>query len=73
VTLILRDKGAAERFGPVGLSREVNQRFGQRLRRPVTVAQMSIVLRRLQNQGKIHQVRRGRPHWEALYMKESPG
>jgi len=73
VTLLLQDKGAAERFGPVGLAREVNQRFGQRLRRPVTVPQMSIVLRRLQAQGKIHQVRRGRPHWEALFTKQAPG
>lgn len=33
--------------------------------------QISIVLRRLQDQGKIHQVRRGWPHWEALYVKEA--
>ena len=70
VTLLLEDKGASERFGPVGLAREVNERFGERLRRPVTAPQISIVLRRLQDQGKIHQVRQGRPHWEALYVKE---
>jgi hypothetical protein len=73
VTLLLQDKGVSERFGPAGLTREVNERFGERLRRPVTVPQISIVLRRLQNQGKIHQVRQGRPHWEALYAKEEPG
>jgi hypothetical protein len=72
VTLLLQDKGASERFGPVGLTREVNERFGERLRRPVTVPQISIVLRRLQDQGKIHQVRQGRPHWEALYVKQAP-
>lgn len=72
VTLLLEDKGASERFGPVGLTREVNERFGERLRRPVTAPQISIVLRRLQDQGKIHQVRPGRPHWEALYVKEEP-
>lgn len=72
VSLLLQDKGASERFGPVGLAREVNERFGERLRRPVTVPQISIVLRRLQSQRKIHQVRRGRPHWEALYVKEAP-
>lgn len=72
VTLVLQDKGATERFGPVGLAREVNERFGERLRRPATVPQISIVLRRLQDQGKIHQVRQGRPHWEALYVKEVP-
>lgn len=72
VTLLLEDKGASERFGPVGLAREVNERFGERLRRPVTAPQISIVLRRLEGQGRIHQVRRGRPHWEALYVKEAP-
>jgi hypothetical protein len=71
VTLLLQDKGASERFGPVGLTREVNERFAERLRRPVTVPQISIVLRRLDSQGKIHQVRQGRPHWEALYVKEA--
>ena len=73
VTLLLEDKGASERFGPVGLAREVNERFGERLRRPVIAPQISIVLRRLQDQGKVHQVRPGRPHWEALYVKEPAG
>ena len=72
VALIIQEKEATERFGPVGLAREVNHRFAERLRRPVRVDQVSIVLRRMLRLGKIHQSRPGRPHWEALYTKEAP-
>jgi hypothetical protein len=72
VTLLLAEKEPTAPFGPVGLAREVNQRFGERLRRPVTVGQVSVVLRRLRRQGVIHQSRPGRPHWEALYVKQAP-
>ncbi len=70
VALIIQEKEATEHFGPVGLAREVNHRFAERLRRPVRVDQVSIVLRRMLRLGKIHQSRPGRPHWEALYTKE---
>jgi hypothetical protein len=72
VETILREKAATDLFGPVGLAREVNHHFAERLRRPVTDGQVSVVLRRLHRQGKIHQTRPGRPHWEALYAKEAP-
>jgi hypothetical protein len=67
VELILAEKGQGERFGPVGLATEVNRRFGNRLRRPVDARQISVVLRRMDRLGRIHLVRKGRPHWEALY------
>jgi hypothetical protein len=73
VDLILGSKGASERFGPVTLCEEVNRHFGDRLRRPVDASQISVVLRRLSRMGRIRQVRRGRPHWEALYVREAPG
>lgn len=72
VTLLLQEKGPDERFGAQGLSREVNQRFRDRLRRAVAPAQMSVVLRRLCSRGLIHQVRPGRPYREALYVRERP-
>jgi hypothetical protein len=72
VTLLLQEKEATEPFGPVGLAREVNQRFAERLRKPATAGQISVVLRRMRRLGKIHQARPGRPHWEALYVKEAP-
>jgi len=72
VDLILASKRSNERFGPVTLCEELNRRFGDRLRRPVDAGQISVVLRRLSRLGRIHLVRRGRPHWEALYVREAP-
>jgi hypothetical protein len=72
VILLLREKGPDERFGAQVLSREVNQRFRDHLRRAVDAIQMSVVLRRLQRRGLIHQVRPGRPYKEALYVRERP-
>jgi hypothetical protein len=73
VELILADKGKDERFGPVGLAVEVNRRFGTRLRRPVNARQISVVLRRMERLRRIHLVRKGRPHWEALYSRGAKG
>lgn len=72
VELILDGKGLEERFGPAGLSAEVNRRFGKRLRRPVDSRQVSVVLRRLHRLRRIHLIRPGRPHWEALYSRQPP-
>ncbi len=69
VELILAEKSQDERFGPLGLAEEVNRRFGNRLRRSVDARQISVVLRRLDRLGRIHLVRKGRPHWEALYSR----
>lgn len=70
VELMLQGKGARERFGPATLTKEINLRFRDRLRRPVSGGQISVLLRRLSEKGRIHLVRPGRPHWEALYVKE---
>jgi hypothetical protein len=70
VELILEGKGEGERFGPATLAQEVNLRFGGRLRRAVSGAQISVLLRRLSEKGRIRLVRRGRPRWEALYVRE---
>jgi hypothetical protein len=70
VDLMLQGKGLHESFGPATLTKEINLRFRERLRRPVSGGQISVLLRRLSEKGRIHLVRRGRPHWEALYVKE---
>jgi hypothetical protein len=72
VTLLLKEKGPDERFGGQELCREVNQRFRDHLKRAVDSIQMSVVLRRLERRGIIHQVRPGRPYKEALYVREKP-
>jgi hypothetical protein len=61
-----------ERFGPTWVTQEVEARFGEVLRGRVDSRRVSIVLRRMAQSGRIHQVRRGRPHWEALYAREKP-
>jgi hypothetical protein len=71
VALLIEEKDPATPFGPVGLAREVNARFGDRLRRPVTPAQVSTALRRMLRRGKVEQTRAGRPHQEALYAKQA--
>lgn len=72
VWLVLESKRPDEPFGGRALSREVGQLFRDRLRRGVDAAQMSVVIRRLHKRGLIHQVRPGRPHQEALYVREKP-
>jgi hypothetical protein len=49
---------------------EVNRRLGDLLRRPFELRQVSDVLRRFDRLGRIHLVRAGRPHWQALYTRE---
>ena len=73
VKLVLESRGAAERFGPNAITDEVNQRFGQRLRNPISVGQISVVLRRMHKLGQLRLVRRGKPYWEALYVRETAG
>jgi hypothetical protein len=70
VDLILKTKEPGERFGPATLTQEINQRFGSRLRRPISAAYVSVLLRRRGERGLIHLVRRGKPHWEALYVQQ---
>lgn len=69
VSKLIAGKAGDERFGPQGLTEEVNRRFPEILRRPARIRQVSDVLRRLAHSGRIEQVRRGRPHHEALYVR----
>lgn len=73
VRKLIAGKGMDERFGPEGLTEEVNRRFPEILREPARMRQVSDALRRLARSGRIRQVRRGRPHHEALYVRERAG
>ena len=73
IDLILASKRPGERFGPVTLCEELNRHFADRLRRPIEPGQVSVALRRFHRLGRIQQVRQGRPHWEALYVREAAG
>ena len=72
VAQVVRGFGASERFGTKRVTQEIEARFRDVLRGPVDAKLVSITLRRMADAGRIHQVRRGRPHWEALYAKEKP-
>jgi hypothetical protein len=67
---VIEGKSGAERFGAVAVTEEVNRRFANILRQPATQRQIALALRRQARKGRIHQVRRGRPHHEALYVRE---
>jgi hypothetical protein len=71
ITRVLEDKEGDQRFGILGVTEEVNRRFAEMLRSPADPRQVSVVLRRFARLGRIHLVRRGRPHHEALYARES--
>jgi hypothetical protein len=48
---------------------EVNERFRKLLRRAVEPPDVSVVLRRMSDARRIHQVRPGKANHEALYAK----
>lgn len=65
--LELREHG--EPFGVSAVTAEINQRYRNRLKKPVEPRQVSVVLRWMLRTGRLRSVRRGRPFHEALYGK----
>jgi hypothetical protein len=72
VKRVIEGMADSERFGATAVAAEVNRRFVDILRRSATQRQVALALRRQARKGRIHQVRRGRPHYEALYVREQP-
>ena len=70
VKRVIEGKASTERFGATAVTEEVNRRFAGILRRPATHRQVALTLRRQARSGLIQQVRRGKPHYEALYVRE---
>jgi hypothetical protein len=69
VQRVIESRPPDESFGTNYLTAEINHRYGDRLRRPVKPKLVSIVLRRLAATGRLREVRKGRPHHEALYSR----
>jgi hypothetical protein len=69
VKRILDIKPAGEVVGTNAMARELLRHYGDKLGGRVDVKQVAIVLRRLQQSGRLRQVRGGRPHHETLYTK----
>lgn len=72
VARVVADRPEGERFGPTLVVSEVNRRFGKLLRRPVEPPAVSVVLRRMYADRRIHQYRKGKANHEALYIKGPP-
>ena len=66
---VLGEKAPGQPFGAAELTAEINQLFRNALRRPVSPRLVSIALRRMLDSGRLEGVRKGRPHYEALYAR----
>jgi hypothetical protein len=66
---VVATKAPGETFGGASIAREVNQRYGKRLRRPAKARTVATALRRMAAAGRIRQVEEGRAHHEAQYTR----
>ncbi len=66
---IVAELGPQQHFGPAWLAAEVNRRYADRLRKPVTSRQMSDVCRRLARIGRLRQVREGKGRYESRFVR----
>jgi hypothetical protein len=69
VNRVLETVEPGARFGASWVTSEVERRFGHQLRRGVDPRLVAVALRRMHERGLLVQVRKGRPHWEALYSR----
>jgi hypothetical protein len=72
VTRIVDSQRPEETFGPSQIAQEVNRLYGAKLRTLVDSRAVSVTLRRLAAGGRLHVVREGTAHREALYSKSRP-
>ena len=73
ITRILEAKAPDEPFGASGVVKEIQERWGTKLRRPVNLRTVATTLRRWAAAGRLHQVREGRAFNESLYTRTKPG
>jgi hypothetical protein len=66
---VVASKAQGDTFGGSSITREINQRYGKRLRRPARVRTVATALRRMAAAGRIRQIQEGRAHHEALYTR----
>ncbi len=72
VARIVATKGPIEPFGANEITREIEARWGDRLKRRVDSRSVAAKLRRMARAGRIHQLREGRAFHEALYSHTPP-
>jgi hypothetical protein len=72
VQAVTRDFGPQEPFGVTRVLEELVERYGRALKRRPRRPHVAVALRRMAADGRLHQLRPGRPHREALYTREAP-
>lgn len=72
VARVLEGLAPDETFGARSVTREIQKRWGEKLRRRPDPRSVAANLRRWAFAGRIHQVREGRAHYESLYRKTPP-
>jgi hypothetical protein len=72
IARVLEDKAPDEIFAPKAVAKEVNQRWGAKLRRRADPRTVAATLRRWAVSGRIHRAREGRAYHESLYVKKRP-
>jgi hypothetical protein len=73
VARVIEGLGPDETFGATSVTRSIEERWGAKLRRRPDPRSVAASLRRWAAAGRLHQVREGRAHHEALYRKRPPG
>ncbi|HEX4498083.1 MAG TPA: hypothetical protein VIE43_20575 [Thermoanaerobaculia bacterium] len=69
VEIVVERKAPHERFGPKVIAAEVNQTFGDRLRRRFDERQASVALAWLARRGRIVRHEKGKPFHESQYAR----
>ncbi|HEX3127255.1 MAG TPA: hypothetical protein VH394_07980 [Thermoanaerobaculia bacterium] len=64
-------KAEGDTFGATAVAQEVNKRYAKRLRQPVNVRSVSIMLSRLASEGVLQLVSKGKARHEALYSRRA--
>ncbi|HEY3571182.1 MAG TPA: hypothetical protein VGP73_24870 [Thermoanaerobaculia bacterium] len=69
VARVVESWPAGEEIGAKAVAAEVNRRYREALKKPVTSGVVSVTLRRLRNARRIEQVRPGKALFEAVYVR----
>jgi hypothetical protein len=69
IVRVVESQPEGEPFGARAIAAEVNQRYGDKLHKPMDSATVSTVLRRLSKARKLQKVRPGRAAHEGLYKR----
>lgn len=69
ITRVVKAQPEGKEFGAYGIAAQVNRLYKDELQKPVEARAVSVVLRRLRDQGRVRMVRPGRASHEGLYVR----